>query len=267
MGRLTVEQREQLVRDYVAGDSSTLLSRRYKLSGPAVLGLLHRRNVKIRRVTYTVRHDALDDLGADACYWSGFLFADGSVSRRPGYAPSVSVGLARRDVEHLLKLRDFLGSNHAVSLGVSGRHLMCQYSVRSSRLAGRLVELGRYEGPTDPGLLSSRDFWRGLFDGDGSLALCSKNGRLVPWFGLVGRRDVLEGFVAFLAEAGIRKLTVRPHKSICRVSSSAGTAVAVAELLYRNASPALDRKMAKASLIIAKHRNGPTDTVTAALSS
>ncbi|MFG3422219.1 hypothetical protein [Micromonospora sp. NPDC048063] len=155
---------------YQAGVTLGQLATAYGITEPSVRGLVLRRGVPLRRVVHTLRHDAFDELTPDACYWIGFLFADGSISYRRNHIPQISVGLAERDRAHLLKLRTFLGSTSVIS-APSPTHHSCQFSVRSQRLADRLVALGRYQGPINARLVESRDFWRGVVDGDGSVGV------------------------------------------------------------------------------------------------
>ncbi|MFV2112158.1 hypothetical protein ACFHW0_07420 [Micromonospora sp. LOL_025] len=201
-------------------------------------------------------------MSSDACYWIGFLFADGSISYRSNHIPQISVGLAERDRAHLAKLRTFLGSTSAIS-APSPTHHSCQFSVRSHRLADRLAALGRYEGPTDARLVQSRDFWRGVVDGDGSMGLYRRSRTApatMPQFRLVGRRHVLEEFLGFLRAQGIIGLSVRPHKSIHTVGTTCGPAEKIVALLYRDASIALLRKAETAERILAAAANSVRST-------
>ena len=121
-----------------------------------------------------LRQDAFDELTPDAAYWIGFLFADGSVVGR-GESAVVQTRLSECDREHLVKLRSFLGSTHKIGAAPAGNYggyrsrPSVRLSVPAGRLARRLLSLGRYEGPIDSTLIRSRDFWRGVVDGDGSL--------------------------------------------------------------------------------------------------
>ncbi|MBY8873605.1 hypothetical protein K7640_17370 [Micromonospora sp. PLK6-60] len=198
----------------------------------------------------TLRHDAFDDLTPETCYWLGFLFADGSVTHRPGHLPSVSVGLAACDRDHLVALRTFLGSTNSIS-APNPKLRSCQFSMRSLQLANRLLELGRYTGPVNGQLTSSRDFWPGFVDGDGSIGAYAKRpgGPLVPQFRLVGRPRMLEPFLAFLSERVACNLTLRPHKTIWTVGTTGRPAREIVDLLYRDAVVALRRKAERAALI------------------
>jgi len=66
-----------------------------------------------------------------------------------------------------------------------------RFSVRSEQLAERILRLGRYDGPIDDTLVGSRDFWRGVTDGDGSLGILDTG---YAYIGLVGSRRLLEAF-------------------------------------------------------------------------
>ncbi|MEV4662582.1 hypothetical protein AB0J85_11580 [Micromonospora echinofusca] len=262
VGKLTEDQRSEVLQRYQAGASLGQLALAYGITEPAVRGLVVRRGVPLRRVVHTLRHEAFDELTSDACYRIGFLFADGSISYRPRHIPQISVGLAERDRAHLAKLRTFLGSTSAIS-APSPTHHSCQFSVRSHQLADRLVALGRYQGPTDARLVESRDFWRGVVDGDGdgSLGLYRRSRSApatMPQFRVVGRRHVLEEFLGFLRTQGITGLSVRPHKSIHTIGTTCGPAERIVALLYSGATVALSsRKAETAERMLAAAASSP----------
>ncbi|MEV6150329.1 hypothetical protein AB0L53_08290 [Nonomuraea sp. NPDC052129] len=242
--KLTSQQKAAAVERYIAGESSTRIAAAFKVSDMAILGILHRRGVAIRG-KHSLREDAFDDLSADAAYWIGFLFADGTVYFRKGWKPHIGVGLSKRDREHLVKLRDFLGSTHAISDISSNR--ACTFSVRSEKLADRLLALGRYSGPIDRTLAKSRHFWRGVLDGDGSVGEYGGKAQVR----LVGKRRLLEAFNEFLASHGMTGLTVRPHKSIHIIGTTGKPAKKIIHLLYGDAPTVLDRKADVARRILA----------------
>lgn len=244
VAKLAEPQRAAAARLYVEGASLPEVAGAFGLTEPGMRGLLLSRGVAIRRTVRTLRHDAFEVLTPQACYWLGFLFADGCVSYRPGHLPQISVGLAARDREHLDSLRSFLGSSSRIS-APSRTHRSCQFSVRSQQLAKRLIMLGRYEGTVDERLTGSRDFWRGVVDGDGSLGIYRRSKTRTssfPQFRLVGSRRLLESFVEFLQDNGIHGLSVRPHKAIYAVGTTCRPAVRIVGLLYADAIPALPRK-------------------------
>ena len=97
-----------------------------------------------------------------ASYWLGFIAADGSVDKDNRF----NVSLHLSDVEHLRKLRRFLGSNHPIR---KTDRLAC-FDIKSKALCGILRGLGiienksKFDFEINPSYLT-RHFFRGLVDG------------------------------------------------------------------------------------------------------
>ncbi len=255
MGKVNKDQKLQIIELYKSGESATQIARQLQVSTPTVYQWLHRLGVVLRESPgCRLRHDAFDELTPEAAYWIGFLFADGSVGRdrRSG---QISVRVSERDRKHLVKLRAFLSSNHTISAAPADNYggYRSKPSVRlmftSERLAHQLLSLGRYEGPINDLLIQSRDFWRGVVDGDGSLGILATG---YAYFGLVGSRRLLEAFLSFLkrSELGAR-MTIRADKTIFQIATAGHIAEKIVVLLYRNAAIALDRKAVSAAKIVA----------------
>ncbi|MFI2708629.1 hypothetical protein ACH495_00650 [Micromonospora sp. NPDC018662] len=103
----------------------------------------------------------------------------------------------------------------------------------------------------------SRDFWRGVVDGDGSLGIYQRpapSTASLAQLRVAGRRHLLEAFVGFLEREGIVGLSVRPHRSIFNVGTTCGPAERIAKLLYEDAVIALARKAEIAARMIARQR-------------
>jgi transposase-like protein len=245
---LTAPQAAAVVSRYQTGERTRDITAAFGISPDLVWETLRRSGVAARKggaVPLPLRHDALDVLTPDAAYWCGFLFTDGTIVRRTGtrrtQQPEVALVLQRRDRDHLVKLRDFLGSTHAITPiapatvalnGGQGTGAF-RYSVRSQRLADVLTALGRYGPAVNPVLAASRDFWRGCIDGDGTVSISCG----IPQVKLVGSRWLLRAFVDFLGPISSRRpLNVRPARNIYVVSTSYATAEKVIERLYAGAS-------------------------------
>lgn len=276
-GMLTPAQAAEMVSRYQAGERTADIAAAFSVSGALVLDTLSRSGVAARghgAVPRPLRHDALDVLTPDAAYWCGFIFTDGTITRRRTGQPDVAVVLQRRDRDHLVKLRDFLGSDHAITPvapavvalnGGQGTGAF-RYSVRSQRLADVLTALGRYGPAVHPALAASRDFWRGCVDGDGTVGISCG----IPQLKLVGSRWLLRAFVKFLGPVSSRRpLNVRPARNIYVVSTSYATAEKVVERLYAGASVALNRKAAAAAEILqssGRHTSGRHTSATESMS-
>jgi hypothetical protein len=202
----------------------------------------------------SINHRVFDIITDDAAYWIGFLFADGSVIRSQNRASRIQVRLSEVDRQQLVKLRDFLGSTHAIGTSPPGNfggyrsRASVRLIVNSRRGAERLLDLGRYEGPIAGELAASCHFWRGIVDGDGSIYI-TKSGYAA--FEVVGSQRLLDAFLGFLDERNLaRRMTVRPSKSIYILGTAGHLAGLIVEELYGSGGPALDRKAAAARPII-----------------
>jgi hypothetical protein len=167
----------------------------------------------------------------------------------------------------LEKFRTFLKAGHVISWGAAtfftrhGRTYTCKptvtFKVASDPLAERLRALGRYGGLIDPQLTTSRDFWRGAVDGDGSLGLYDfayKPSEKYARLELVGTPRLLGEFLAFLRSHDMAGgMTVRGRKGAnIHVLATGGRLVPpIVRLLYQDATVALDRKVDRAAAIIA----------------
>ena len=165
----------EVVRLYESGMSGAAVGNLAGISETTVYRIMRRNGLRQRtrqEVTrgYTLRHSAFDVLTPEACYWAGFLFADGCIwnDPRPGRGPQLILALAAKDRHHLRAFRRFLGSNHKLVVrrrNTNGReHLMVHFAVTSRRLCEKLGEYGMTSKPRivrSEELVLSRDFWRG----------------------------------------------------------------------------------------------------------
>ncbi len=226
--------------------------------------------------TCTVNGAAFDVLTPESLYWIGFLWADGNVhqdvitesrkSRATAGAPAITVGLSAVDREHLEKFRAFLGSTHAITENAprsaapafeGGPRIntgpTVYFSIRSKGLCAALELYGfttkRLRVPV-PEVAKSRDFWRGMVDGDGSLGVYPIGGMNYPGVRLAGQRSLVEVFADFLKNNGLASLRPFEGIGVWTVSTTGNTATEIIHHLYANASVVLDRKRERAEMIL-----------------
>lgn len=199
---------------------------------------------------------AFDEITEASAYWVGFLMADGWIDRR-GY---IGLRLATCDRGHIEKFKVFLSSGHAimdipVRGGPGSRNVgngTCQLFVGSKRMCRVLADYGVVPAKTKTAvpakiLVSNRDFWRGLVDGDGCLTVAAPRGRGQCEFTLqlAGTRKVCEAFAIFAEKTVSARVGVYKTGTDGMVMASCAgriQALRLAGALYGNATLYLERK-------------------------
>jgi hypothetical protein len=261
--RLSKDQRESVCHRYIAGENSTKLSMTFGVSPSAICSLLKRRGVPIRSAsevqkTCELDESAFDVITPESAYWAGFLFADGCIFKRQS-APSLTLRLASIDSSHVYKFQYFMKSTHkilTVPTQNGGNGIQLQF--RSEKIVSRLRELGMDGLNSDPieKLYKSKDFWRGVIDGDGSIGKYRdpKSGKKERYYAsirLVGGYVLLNRFADFIKKIDPKiNNAVMPHKSIFNISFGGKTAEKVISVLYDGAKLGLDRKVNAAMNIL-----------------
>lgn len=258
--RFTDTVRDEILDRYRAGEQMASIARSIGATPPGVQYVIERSGTQLRGPKRcTLWYEAFDEITPESAYWAGFIFADGHVVKESDRQRVVSVGLAEVDYQHLVKLRSFLRSDHAITRTTNGDHAACIYAPTSAYMCDRLLELGRYEGEIADELVTSRDFWRGVVDGDGSLgSYGTRRNSYGPRrdkavVNVVGSLRLMTAYAGFIGSAGLAKLEPHPHKTIYGVSTSDKSAARIINLLYGNsASPVLDRKAERARQILSQ---------------
>lgn len=244
-------------------------------------GLLLTASESVRRAKSTalIKDDALDVLTPEALYWIGFIYADGHLAKD---RPRIVVGLAEVDKTHVQKFVDFFGVGIKIfQSDVAGKDCLGYKSsaswrgqFSSRRIYDRLISLGIEPGKTYkltiiPDVLKySRDFWRGVIDGDGSIYINNHKiqnvkGEDVHYpklcLGLCGNETTINSFLEYVISLGIQvNATIKKSKKskiLYETSLSANELTTnTLEILYKNAPVYLDRKYQKYLEVIKKYK-------------
>lgn len=260
--------RDKIIAAYQAGESSRVIGRRYGVSYVTVLNVLRRNGVAIRDASaaarrYSVDTSVFDANTPDAAYWLGVLLADGCIRLCPN--PSIQYGVAAIDAEHVDAFRTFLKAEHPIKVRAARRTVLDGRLVHSTplhsitipnrQLVASLMRHGiqprkSLTARVPKGLSRSKDFWRGVIDGDGCLGIYRDEARLE----LVGSLFVVTAFARFVRRLVPRcKAQPRQRGRIFVLSLSCGPAVKVTRVLYQDAATALPRKAALATRIAGMH--------------
>lgn len=249
----TDSEEEQIVKIYLSGKSTRAIAKAYGLRFHiSICDALRRQGVQQRPAPERNRlyklnpnmFDKIDNEGA--AYWYGFLYADGSISRR-----SLNIALQPKDYDHLQKLKEFMQSESPISITHSTLGEKTYQGVRISftdrHLISKLTDLGIVAYRPYPERIKTfvpdefLNHWlRGFFDGDG--CACK-----IQFVSFVGSFRLIEWIRNILAiNANINPLLrLRPHtKSNVRYLTISGRlqALKVADYLYKNATIFMDRK-------------------------
>ena len=167
---------------------------------------------------------AFETLTPKSSYWIGMLLADGNLYKskdRESY--HISLGLAVKDRKHVEKFKKFMNSDHKISeydfLNKTGnRKRGVNFNFSSKKIYDDLISW--YIEPrksckekVHPKLKLNRDFWRGMFDGDGSVGVYLNKGKLRFSMRLWGSNNVINNFKDFLGYHNIK------HGKICKTKT------------------------------------------------
>ncbi len=223
---------------------------------------IHKKLVKWGVDTSRKRICSLDDLAFDALtpeslYWFGFLIADGNITISNGRS---YVTLTAKEKDHVQKFAKFVGSSHKLVFQNNGWHGgVGAFSSRfiSKYMADRLMSYGLMPRKsltagdiiTNTTILYSKDYQRGLIDGDGCLSWQKSSGLLFPTLTLTsGSPHLPRQFQDFLIHYDLPKGNITTYKRkerdtiyyFFRVTGK--KAVKVTDFLYLDANTYLDRK-------------------------
>jgi hypothetical protein len=220
---------QQVTELYRQGLSSRQIAKALGISKPTVLKRLREAGMERRpNRRRFFNEEAFSVFTPESCYWAGFLAADGWVDKRQTV---VSVELAIKDRDHLVKLCGFLGADPAMvserdkkqPWGTMGQ--FCAVHFCSMRMAKMLEEnfniVPNKSRTLRPPLLVPKElihhFVRGYFDGDGwfswsrgnlKCGFCSGSCEFLTW---------LRSSIHVLAHAKKPLLQQRPHSALYQI--------------------------------------------------
>lgn len=204
----------------------------------------------------------------EKAYWLGFITADGGI-----VDGCLHLNLQLADRDHLEKVKLSMSSEHPVKqrryqtlwTGKDGSprggwYERCCLKISSVRMVRALARLGVTAAkshivrpcPQVPSQLL-RHYWRGVFDGDGSITKKRVKKRWDQWsVTLAGNRFMVGAFVTFLKTSGV-STQATPHwryrQTWTWTTGGIGVCTPIMRLLYEGATIALDRKAHRAMLI------------------
>lgn len=200
--------------------------------------------------TYTRNERFFEQRNPVSAYVLGFIQADGTL-RPDRFSITCSV---KTDTPFLKELASRMGSNRPLLYVEHPFGQAARLVINSRKMADDIRAWGidsprTYDASTHPELLDDRDYWRGVVDGDGTLAKERKQESSTSWFhsgALAGPQTLCQEFLEFARRhrcgSGTR---VRPKKGsrgyTVRINGRV-SASRLARILYDGAELALPRK-------------------------
>lgn len=254
-----------LIARYESGETLRALATTYSCSEWAIKARLKLAGVVLRRTgparRYALDETFFDDIDTEAkAYWLGFILADGCVSRAGGGYFSCRINLAVKDRKHLEKAAADLKSTAEIKSGHAGRS--CYIDFCSARLCRQLIALSC--GPNKTGNHGTPDvsnalkphFYRGYFDGDGSLFYTETT---KTWaVDVVGATAFIEEMQQWLLDnCALSRTQLQPttHPDVSSLRYQGGTnAQKICDVLYAGATIYLDRKYKRYQHLLTRNR-------------
>jgi intein-encoded DNA endonuclease-like protein len=218
MGKLTDQQKIQVVELYKSGLSSIKLSKIFNLDPVNIIALLRRRNVEIRSPGMYRKHKLnehfFDKITTEAqAYWLGFLTADGNIDKN-----TLRIEINKRDRNHLEKLKTVLDATYPIR---NSRKNCVVIGFTSKNFTDTLAKHGIVPNKTPKTFTPAiplkllRHFYRGVFDGDGWFSSRRNRNRRSKTnkshYCLTGTRSHEIGF-----SSGCEKFIKEIHTWICK---------------------------------------------------
>jgi hypothetical protein len=206
-----------------------------------------KRTLSVAQRRYKINDNAFSDTSdPEACYWAGFILADGCIRLGGSAGYSIEVGIQREDENHLLKLARFLDTDRKVDRPTLN---LSRLRVNSEKICKDLHAFGVVPVKSKVASIPlefrrNRDFLRGLVDGDGTLYTNKLKGKNYLRLALVGSKPVVSQFSEYISEVAGKKINIYSTSSIFGTSICGKNAIKLADKLYRNAEIFLDRKKA-----------------------
>lgn len=154
-----------------------------------------------------INHDYFENIDTpEKAYFLGLLLTDGNVhydKRQANRQPAIQISLQGDDVEILEKFKQELSSDNKISIYRNDGRFECMFAVHSLKMA---QDLEKYNiVPRKTFLVNKmpnvpekyvRDLIRGIFDGDGTVYILTKDKKLR--FGFYGTHGLIEDIINYL---------------------------------------------------------------------
>lgn len=162
------EKYELAIKTFKDGHTLKSVSELYDIPLETLRCHFYRHNIIEK---YRVNHSVFNVIDSEAkAYWLGYIFGDGSISNQN------NLTLSSKDLDHLEKFKQFLGSNHKIgndSIRLTSREIVSDLISHGVEVRKQFSDSIKF-----PNIASElkRHFIRGLIDSDGWVGKAKKIG-------------------------------------------------------------------------------------------
>lgn len=247
----TIEQEKQICEEYINGEGTTILAKKYNSNPSTIYNILKVYNIKRRTlsearrkyINYTLNENIFENIdNPDKSYWIGVMYSDGYISKNK-YTNKMGIAVKADDEEWLLKFKEFLNYNGEIGhyltteSGYKSNSPYVRLSIGNNKIVSDLEKIGVVEHKSKiiskiPDIPYKDDFIRGYIDGDGSLL------KIRPTFQISGN----ESFLLDIANYFQIPYHIYPDKTIYSLKYNVQESRYLEKRLYKNAHYYLNRK-------------------------
>lgn len=239
---------------YKSGHSISSIATKVGSSYQTVSRTLKKYGVPFRpymRRVYSLNENCFKNLSEERNYWTGMMITDGCIMpRRHTYI--IHLGLKLDDIDHIKKFATFMGTQKPLHIRdpktdarIRGSG-MVSIDVTSKIMGDDLISLGVVPNKTDnaslpTNLMSDKNVWRGVVDGDGSIGVYNGHAAI----SLCGSENLVNQFALFV-HSKIPECRAKPYhmkKLLYGFQTTGSTAQDIIRVLYDGSTVYLDRKM------------------------
>lgn len=206
-----------------------------------------------KKAPIILNETAFDNYSEEACYWAGFIAADGCVDSKN----RLRIMLKYDDISHLEKFKEYLKSTHAISINTT-TYNRCSFELTNPYIVDMLdINFNIVPNKTAtlqfPKFIPSKymvHYIRGYFDGDGSIceSFSNKNSITTSIYATFasGSKEFSEDLFAYLGN----KLNLGGHLQEFKDSVkwqlkyNTNDAKTLLSYMYEDSNVYLDRKYA-----------------------
>ena len=241
-----LDLRDKAIAEYANGLTMREVCTKHHIGETRLRAWLEEKQIRIRSFQdpiYSADHSYFNLLDTpDKVYWAGFILADGCIADKQNGQMTLNIVIHSRDRSHLEKFRNCLQSNNpiknrnnCVSLRITSDPL-CQALIshgitpRKSLTASPLNILPQFR----------KDYFRGLFDGDGSISYLANHQK---WcITLTGTYAIVEDFSIWSGCHGKHIYKHRDSNCYGFAKQSLDGVYDILTRLYSDSTTYLDRK-------------------------